>query len=73
MEDIPYNEMILKGVFVMKKTLIQRRDELRKKLDRAWKEKKLTRTEYNLIWNLTTELNIDRAEDYYKQAIRGVF
>lgn len=57
----------------MKKTLIQRRDELRKKLDRAWKEKKLTRTEYNLIWNLTTELNIDRAEDYYKQAIRGVF
>ena len=51
-----------------KKKKIKKRDELRKKLNDALRDEIITRTEYNLIWDLTTELNIYLAEIYFKQA-----
>ena len=56
------NNFMTKG---MKK---KRRDEIRINLNKALKEKSISQTEYDLIWDLTTELNIHMAEYYFEQA-----
>jgi len=56
------NNFMTKG---MKK---KRRDEIRINLNKALKEKSISRTEYDLIWDLATELNIHMAEYYFEQA-----
>lgn len=63
---------ILKQNTASKKALKKRRDRLRNSLTRALREETITRTEYNLIWDLTTELNMFLAEYYFERAILGV-
>ncbi len=43
--------------------------QLRKKLEDSLNDGIITKTEYNMIWDLTTERKLDLAEYYYKTAI----
>lgn len=44
-------------------------EQIRNELLKALKSKKITRTEYDLLYNLTTNNNINMAEYYFNQAV----
>lgn len=45
------------------------RDAIRNSIQKAFDEKKITRTEYDLIWDLTTSGDLHLAKYYIKQAL----
>jgi hypothetical protein len=54
----------------IKKSEKKRRDELRNSIQNAFDSKIITRTEYDLIWDLTTSLDLNLARHYLEQATK---
>lgn len=62
--------ILIGGLVKIKKSEKKRRDELRNSVQSAFDSKIITRTEYDLIWDLTTELNLKMAKYYLEQATK---
>jgi hypothetical protein len=58
-----------KGVLTML-SIQTKRDLIRKAIQSAYDVKELTRTEYDLLWDLTTNGNLPLAETYLRRAIK---